>query len=181
MQHYGLQSRYFTLGLGLAVLFTLLAWGFSTAPRAARQQLYPAYASAVPVATQEVALPVTVTYSGKRITPPLFPACTDQPDYAQRKACADQAMLKFIYDNIRYPKEAKDAGATGMVVVRFPVDARGQTGMPVVVRSPHPALSIATLTVIQRMLRRHPLWEPGRENDQPVAAEYALPVQFKLE
>ena len=181
MQHYGLNSRYFTLGLGLAVILTLLAWGFSTAPEAARQQLHPHYAHAIPMAAVEVAPPVTVTHSGKRITPPLFPACTDQPDYAQRKTCADQAMLKFIYDNIRYPKEAKDAGATGMVVVRFPVDARGQTGIPVVVRSPHPALSIATLTVVQRMLRRNPLWETGRENDRPVATEFNLPVQFKLE
>ena len=181
MQHYGLNSRYFTLGLGLAVVFTLLAWGFATAPEAARQQLHPHYAHAIPVAAVTAFPSVTVTHSGKRITPPIFPACTDRPDYAQRKACADKAMLQFIYDNIRYPKEARDDGATGVVVVRFPVDARGQTGIPVVVRSPHPALSSATLTVVQRMLRRNPLWEPGRENDRPVAAEFHLPVQFKLE
>ena len=181
MQSLGLTSRYSTLGLLVATIMTLLAWGFSSAPDVARHRLdsrihHIHYQTAI----IEVSPPVTVTHSGTRATPPLYPACANQPDYQKRKSCADKRMLEFIYENIRYPKEAKDAGVEGIVVVRFPVDARGQTGLPVVVRSPHPALGEASLKVIQRMLRRNPIWEPARENEKPVAKEFNLPIQFKL-
>ncbi|WP_116107130.1 energy transducer TonB [Lewinella sp. IMCC34191] len=181
MQQFGLNSRYFSLGFILSVVLTLLAWGFSTAPEVARQRLLP------PSETTEywssaVELPlVTVTDSGTRIVPPLYPACSNVPEFVKRRQCADQSMLKFIYDNIRYPKEGLDEGAGGTVVVRFPIDARGQTGLPVIVRSPHPALSDASLKVVERMLRRNPIWEPARENDKPVASEFNLPIRFKLD
>ena len=111
----------------------------------------------------------------------LFPACRELPDYSKRKACSDQKMLEYIYQHVRYPKEAKDADAQGIVVVRFSVDANGQTGLPVVVRSPHPALARATLQVSQRMLEDYPIWEAGRKDGRPVLTEFLLPIQFKLE
>ncbi|PPK87483.1 TonB family protein [Neolewinella xylanilytica] len=178
MRMLGLTSRYSTSGLLMATIMTLLAWGFSSAPEAARQELRSQ--TQLRVTTIEVSPPVTVTHSDNRRTPPLYPACSDQPDFQQRKACADKAMLEYIYEHIRYPKEARDAGAEGMVVVRFTVDARGQTGIPVVIKSPHPALGTVSLKVIQRMLRRTAVWEPARENDTPVATEFNLPIQFKL-
>ncbi|MGB3800239.1 MAG: energy transducer TonB [Lewinella sp.] len=182
MQNLGLTSRYFSLGFILSLVLTLLAWGFSTAPEVARQQLLPQAGQLEYWSfTVEVSPPVTVTHSGTRIVPPLYPACTDVPGYGERKQCADKSLLQFIYENIRYPKEAKDEGAQGIVVVRFPIDARGQVGLPVVVKSPHAALSGASLKVVQRMLRRNPIWEPGRENDKPVATEFNLPIRFQLE
>ena len=112
---------------------------------------------------------------------PLFPACRELPDYGKRKACSDQKMLEYIYQHVRYPREAKDANAQGTVVVRFSVDANGQTGLPVVVRSAHPALARATLKVAQRMLKEYPVWEAGRKDGKPVLTELNLPIRFKLE
>ena len=90
-------------------------------------------------------------------------------------------MLEYIYQHVRYPREAKDANAQGTVVVRFSVDANGQTGLPVVVRSAHPALARATLKVAHRMLKEYPVWEAGRKDGKPVLTELNLPIRFKLE
>ncbi|WP_116126139.1 energy transducer TonB [Lewinella sp. IMCC34183] len=175
MRTLGLTSRFFLIGLGLSAALTLLAWGFRTAPDAAREELQ------AQISTSTVPTSCFPAPAAKESTRPLFPACGELPDFNDRRECSDKAMLQYIYKHIRYPKEAKDDNATGMVVVRFPIDALGNTGLPVVVRSPHPALGEAGLKVVRQMLRYHNRWEPARADGKPVAQDFMLPIQFKLE
>jgi protein TonB len=46
----------------------------------------------------------------------------NQPEYPGGM----KALTKFIYDNLRYPQAALDAGAEGMVVVDYDIDFQGK-------------------------------------------------------
>lgn len=44
-----------------------------------------------------------------------------QPEYAG----GPKALTKFIYENLRYPQEALEAGIEGMVVIDYDIDHKG--------------------------------------------------------
>lgn len=84
---------------------------------------------------------------------PLFPGCGDKADqpYADRKRCADKAMLTYVYKNIRYPEAAQKAEAEGMAVVQFVVEADGRLSNLEIVRNPGSGLGEEALAVVERM------------------------------
>ena len=114
---------------------------------------------------------------------PLFPGkkCGDKFDFAERKACSDQAMLKYIYANIRYPKKARDRGVQGLAVVTFVVEAHGAISDIELVRDPGAGIGKAVKKMVKQMAQDNPRWEPGINRGKPVAVQFALPVKFKLE
>src|SRR6056297_2616748 len=51
---------------------------------------------------------------------PRFPGCENESlSERERKQCAQQKLLEFIYENIRYPETAKSQNISGMVVVKL--------------------------------------------------------------
>lgn len=88
----------------------------------------------------------------------------------------EQAMYKWLYDNIIYPAAASEEGVQGKVTVEFIIEKDGRISNVRVVRGKHPALDAEAARVIKKM----PRWTPGRNNGQPVRVTYHLPVQFKL-
>jgi len=107
--------------------------------------------------------------------------CGDIMKYKKRKACADKAMLGYIYSNIRYPKKAKDKGVQGMAVVGFVVEAHGAISKIRIARDPGAGLGKAAQKVVKRMKEEGIRFEPGLRKGKPVAVEFMLPVKFKLE
>lgn len=114
---------------------------------------------------------------------PLFPGrkCGELMKYKKRKACADQAMLQYIYHNIRYPKKARDRGVEGLAVVSFIVEAHGAITEIEVVRDPGSGLGKAVNKVVSKMKKDNIRFEPGIRKGKPVAVQFMLPVKFKLE
>ena len=86
-----------------------------------------------------------------------------------------QAMMKFMKNNIRYPEALKKNKVQGMVLVQFVVDQTGRITDPVVKRSVEPSLDAEALRVVRAM----PKWNPGKQNGKPVNVRYTLPVSFK--
>ena len=90
----------------------------------------------------------------------------------------DRALMEFLMKNIRYPKDAMDAGAQGLVVVRFVIGKDGSINDPEIVRGQTESLNAEALRVVSLI----PNFEPGRnENGEAVACQYTLPVNFRLE
>lgn len=108
---------------------------------------------------------------------PRFPGCEHETDAEKRKKCAEKLMLQYIYMNIKYPAEAREAGVEGMTVVSFVVEADGQITDAKIVRSIGYGTDEEVLWIINNM----PNWTPGRQDDEAVAVKYNLPVRFKLE
>lgn len=108
---------------------------------------------------------------------PRFPGCEYQDgDNKSKKACADQKLLKFIYDNIKYPTHARENAAEGMVVISFTVMEDGSIANVYAIRGVCEPLEKECLRIVSMM----PVWSPGRQDGVPVRVKYNLPVKFKL-
>jgi len=109
---------------------------------------------------------------------PRFPGCEDKGLEGEAyKECHQLEMLKFIYTNIKYPKDAREAGIEGVVVVNFVIDENGIVTDPIIKREIGGGCEEAVLEVVGLM----PTWIPGIKDGKNVATEFNLPVKFKLE
>ena len=86
------------------------------------------------------------------------------------------ALIRYLQDNVKYPPEAAKSGIQGRVVVQFVIDEAGQVGDVKVVRSVSEEVDAEAVRVVKSL----PKFEPGRQNGEPVAVWYTLPVAFKM-
>lgn len=113
---------------------------------------------------------------------PRFPGCEDEAgDEESKKACAAQNLAKFISNNIKYPKEAKDAGIEGTAVVRFIVANDGRIKDASIVRPLSKECDAEVLRIMQLMNDQELLWIPGKKEGKTVGVTYSLPIRFKLQ
>ena len=89
----------------------------------------------------------------------------------------DEAMYKFVNENLVYPQEAIDAGVEGRVFVRFWINEDGSLSDFEVARGIGYGCDGEAVRVIQSM----PKWKPGKRNHEPVKMQYMMPVIFKLQ
>lgn len=113
---------------------------------------------------------------------PRFPGCEDEAgDDSDKKHCADQKLLKFIYENIKYPEKAKKDHTEGMAVVNFIVSNDGSLKDAKMVRSLSKECDTEVLRIIQLMNDQELFWTPGKHKGKLVNISYNLPVRFKLQ
>ena len=86
------------------------------------------------------------------------------------------ALMQYLSQNIRYPKEAMEAKTQGRVIVQFVVEKDGSISGVHVVKSVNPQLDAEALRVVNAM----PNWTPGTQNGQTVRVKYAVPISFRL-
>lgn len=99
-----------------------------------------------------------------------------EPDKMPEFPGGNEAMAKFIVDNLKYPEAAKKGKIEGKVVVKFVVDEKGNVAKPEVMRGIGNGCDEEALRVIKAM----PTWKPGEKEGKTVAVEMILPIQFKL-
>lgn len=87
------------------------------------------------------------------------------------------AFRRWVANNITYPVEARRAGISGTVKVRFIIEKDGSLTNLIITQSPHPSLSNAVRTVLESS----PKWTPANSNGEPVRLRYYMPVDFNLE
>ena len=88
------------------------------------------------------------------------------------------ALMKYLNENIKYPKEAEKEKIQGRTVIQFFVDEDGSIKNPVIARSAgNSLLDDEALRVIKTM----PKWTPGKQDDKNVAVKYSLPIVFRLQ
>lgn len=110
---------------------------------------------------------------------PLFPGVdAKQGTAAERKMASDEALLNYIFQNIKYPKAAKDAGTEGTVIVNFIVNKAGEMEDLKIMKSPSPDLGKVAYRIMNAI--KQP-WTPGRNGGKAVAVELNIPIKFKLE
>ena len=88
-----------------------------------------------------------------------------------------KALMKYLADNIKYPRISRDNKSQGRAIVRFTVNVDGTISDAEVVRSTGDIyLDKEAIRVVEAM----PKWEPGKENGKPVRMKYAMPINFRL-
>ena len=90
----------------------------------------------------------------------------------------ENAMFKYISDNIVYPKSAQKSGIAGTVYIFFIIDKKGNVTSTEVRRGVKGGeeLNAEALRVIKEM----PQWEPGYQNGKPVSVQLTVPIKFTL-
>ena len=89
-----------------------------------------------------------------------------------------QALFKYINENVKYPVIAQENGIQGRVICQFVVNKDGSIVDIEVVRSGgDPSLDKEAIRVIKSM----PKWKPGKQRGKPVRVKFTLPVNFKLQ
>ena len=85
-------------------------------------------------------------------------------------------MMKFLFDNIKYPTIAQEKGVQGRVICNFVVEKDGSISDIQVVRGVDPSLDKEAVRVIEAM----PKWTSGKQNGEVVRVRFTLPVIFRL-
>jgi protein TonB len=89
-----------------------------------------------------------------------------------------QALFKYLADNVKYPVIAQENGIQGRVICQFVVNKDGSIVDVVAVRSSGEAsLDKEAIRVIKSM----PKWKPGKQRGKPVRVKYTVPVNFRLQ
>jgi len=95
--------------------------------------------------------------------PPIFPG-------------GELAMMQFIYNNIKYPEEARKSEIEGMCVIAFIVEKDGSISNAEIVRNIGGKCGEEALRVVNLM----PTWTAGKQRGENVRVKYNLPVRYKL-
>lgn len=112
---------------------------------------------------------------------PRFPGCEDMEGTSEeRKRCADEKMLQFLYSNIRYPEIAVRDSVEGQVVVSFIVEKDGRLTGAEILREPGSGTGEEVLRLIEEMNIQKINWTPGRQRGMAQRVQFILPVKFAL-
>jgi TonB family protein len=88
----------------------------------------------------------------------------------------DAALLRFIGENTRYPKEAKEKNIMGRVIVKFMVTADGSVAEAGILKGVAQLLDNEALRVVNTL----PKFTPGQYQGQNVPVWYMIPITFTL-
>jgi protein TonB len=88
----------------------------------------------------------------------------------------DEALLKYIAENVKYPEAAKNQKNQGRVIVRFCVTAKGGVDLISVLKSVAPDLDAEAIRVVQTLKD----FKPGRQGGKDVPVWYMVPITFAL-
>ena len=102
----------------------------------------------------------------------IFVVVENQPEFPG----GQEAMMKFLADSIRYPRESMEKGVQGRVICNFVVMKDGSVSDVQVVRGVDPLIDSEAVRVLKLM----PDWKPGTQRGKAVNVQYTLPVVFRL-
>lgn len=89
---------------------------------------------------------------------------------------SEQGITRYLVSVLKYPAEAKTAGATGIVNVQFIIKADGSVKMVSIDRPVNAYLDYESWELIENM----PKWKPAKKNGQVIDSFYKLPIKFQL-
>jgi len=87
----------------------------------------------------------------------------------------EPGIVKFLVQNIRYPRKDLRKGIRGLVVVQFVVNKTGAVSDWDVVKKVSPAIDAESIRVVQLMSGQ---FKPARQEGKPVSYRYTLPIRF---
>ena len=112
-------------------------------------------------------------YAGEAADTVTFSVVENNPEFPG----GEDALYKYLAENIRYPEQAKKEKVQGRVFVRFVVDKDGSVVKSEVLRGIGNGCDEEALRVVNAM----PKWTPGKQRGKPVNVQYVIPVNFKLQ
>jgi len=90
---------------------------------------------------------------------------------------AEQALFKFIAENLKYHGCSEGPCPQGRVTIRFIVTKEGKIEAPEIIRGITPTLDNEAIRIVSIM----PKWIPAKHKGKNVDAYFTLPIVFRLE
>ena len=87
-----------------------------------------------------------------------------------------EALMQFLRQEVKYPKEAEEKGLQGRVVVRYIIEKDGSISEVEIAKSVNEYLDAEAIRVVNAM----PKWKPGKQKGEPVRVKFTLPITFRL-
>lgn len=106
------------------------------------------------------------------VEPEVYIYAEEMPEFPGGEA----ALFKYINENIKYPKIAKENGIQGIVFVQFVIGKTGEIVNVYILRGVDPSLNQEAIRVVSSM----PKWSPGKQRGVPVHVSFQMPINFRL-
>jgi len=87
-----------------------------------------------------------------------------------------KAFTKYMERNLRYPSQAQEEGVKGKVFVSFVVEIDGSITDVKVLRG----IGFGCDEEAMKVIKKSPLWKPGRNKGKAVRVRYNMPINFNL-
>jgi len=100
----------------------------------------------------------------------------DRVDVMPQFPGGEKILMKYLSENIKYPKEAEKKKFQGRVIVSFVVDIDGKVIGTHVINPVHPLFDSEGMRVVSEM----PDWSVGLLDGKPVRVGYQVPINFRL-
>lgn len=92
----------------------------------------------------------------------------------------DDAMMKYLKENIVFPKDAEEKGLEGTVYVDFVIAANGSVREVTVTDAVGEDVDQSFRDEAVRVVTSMPKWTAGRQNGKAVDVNFSLPITFQL-
>lgn len=102
----------------------------------------------------------------------IFTVVEESPGYPG----GDEARIRFLTENIKYPQIARESSIQGTVYVTFVVEKGGNVTDVRVLRGIGGGCDEEAVRVIKAM----PKWSPGKQRGKPVRVQFNMPIKFTL-
>jgi protein TonB len=155
------KPMFLQFGIILALLFSLLAFEWSTGERNDS-----AFDGMSGDAIEEEQIPVTEDE--------VFAIVEDMPTF---KGGDINKFHDWVQKRVRYPELATDNDIQGRVFITFVVETNGTVSGVTVTRSVDQLLDEAA----KEAVTASPKWEPGMHRGRPVRVRYSIPIIFQLQ
>ncbi len=89
----------------------------------------------------------------------------------------DDARIKFLVSNLKYPEKARKEGIEGRVFISFVIEKDGSISTIKLLRGIGHGCDKEAMRVVSIM----PQWEPGKIEGNPVRVQFNMPFHFNLD
>jgi periplasmic protein TonB len=103
---------------------------------------------------------------------PIFTVVEEMPSFPG----GDEARIKFLQDNMKYPQMAKESGIQGTVYVTFVINEKGKVADVKVLRGIGGGCDEEAIRVVNIM----PAWNAGKQSGKAVRVQFNMPIKFTL-
>jgi periplasmic protein TonB len=103
---------------------------------------------------------------------PIFTVVEEMPSFPG----GDEARIKFLTENIKYPQMAKESGISGTVYVTFVINEKGKVADVKVLRGIGGGCDEEAIRVVNLM----PPWNAGKQSGKAVRVQFNMPIKFTL-
>lgn len=117
-----------------------------------------------------------LTWAMSLIMTATFAQVVDVPEKVAEYPGGISAMMTFLKNTLKYPKDCEAAGIEGRVMMRFVINEDGTISNMEAMQSPDERLTAEAKRVVGLM----PKWTPAINKGKVVKMRYSLPITFRL-